>query len=161
MMLNKELQKVKHLEDPMAHVPKQYHKYNLYKDRLNEGLPPHSEWDHEIVLKEGASPKYHKIYNLSEMELKTLKEWIEVQLQKGYIRILKSPIGHPIIFVPKKNGKLRLVINYRELNKITIKDKTPLPLISQIKNRLHGKKWFTTLDLTGAYKLTRMKEGHK
>jgi hypothetical protein len=161
MMLDKELQKVKHSEDPMANVPEQYRKYNLYKDRLDEGLPPHSEWDHEIVLREGESPKYHKIYNLSEMELKTLKEWIEVQLKKGYIRISKSPIGHPIIFVPKKNGKLRLVIDYRELNKITIKDKTPLPLISQIKNRLHGKKWFTTLDLTGAYELTRMKEGHE
>jgi transposase InsO family protein len=161
MMLDKELQKIEKISgDPLAQVPEQYHRYRkLFEDRLEEGLPPHSEWDHEIVLKEGESPKFHKIYNLSEMELNTLKEWIETQLQKGYIRVSKSPVGYPVIFVPKKNGKLRLVIDYRELNRITIKDKTPLPLISQIKNRLHGKKWFTTLDLTGAYELTRMKEG--
>jgi hypothetical protein len=148
------------LADRLAKIPEQYWKYEkLFQDRLDEGLPPHSEWDHEINLKKGEVPKPHPIYNLSEFELKTLKTWIEEQEDKGYIRKSKSPAGYPIIFVPKKNGKLRLVIDYRQLNSITIKDRTPLPLISEIRERLQGMKWFTALDLTGAYELTRMKEG--
>ncbi|RFU81252.1 hypothetical protein TARUN_954, partial [Trichoderma arundinaceum] len=149
-------------EERLKRIPRQYRKYKkLYNKVLEEGLPPHTEWDHEIVLKDGASPKFHKIYNLSETELKTLREWIKEQLQKGYIRVSKSPAGYPIIFVPKKDGKLRLVIDYRQLNDITIKDRTPLPLITEIRERLQGMNWFTALDLKGAYELTRMKKGHE
>ena len=57
------------------------------------------------------------------------------------------------------NGKLRLVVDYRQLNDITIKDRTPLPLINELKDRLHGKNWFTALDLKGAYNLIRIKKG--
>ena len=63
------------------------------------------------------------------------------------------------MFVPKKNGKLRLVVDYRKLNAITKKDRTPLPLVDELRDRLTGKQWFTTLDLKGAYNLIRMKEG--
>ena len=63
------------------------------------------------------------------------------------------------MFVPKKNGKLRLVIDYRQLNEISIKDKTPLPLITEIRDRLTGANWFTALDLKGAYNLIRIREG--
>jgi hypothetical protein len=63
------------------------------------------------------------------------------------------------MFVLKKNGKLQLVINYRQLNKITIKDRTPLPLITEIRDRLTGANWFTALDLKGAYNLIRICEG--
>ena len=63
------------------------------------------------------------------------------------------------MFVLKKNGKLRLVVDYRQLNNVTIKDRTPLPLISELRDRLHGKKYFTALDLKDAYNLIRIKPG--
>ena len=65
------------------------------------------------------------------------------------------------MFILKKNGKLRLVINYRQLNKITVKDKTLLPLITEIKDRLYEAKWFTTLDLKEEYYYIRIKPGDK
>ena len=125
----------------MSEVPPQYQKYHkLFSDHFEEGLPQHTEWDHEIVLMEGKTPRFHKIYNLNETELKELRAYLEDKLQKGYIRRSKSSAGYPIMFVPKKNGKLRLVIDYRQLNSITVKDKIPLPLITEIKNRLYGTK---------------------
>ena len=110
---------------------------------------------------EGKTPRFHKIYNLNEVELKELRTYLEDKLQKGYIRRSKSSAGYPIMFVPKKNGKLRLVIDYRQLNSITVKDRTPLPLITEMKDRLHGAKWFTTLDLKDGYHHIRIKPGNE
>ena len=125
----------------MENVPPQYRKYKkLFSEELDTGLPQHSEWDHEIELKDGKTPKFFKIYNLNETELNTLREYLEENLRKGYIRRSKSSAGYPVMFVPKKNGKLRLCIDYRQLNDITIKDRTPLPLITEMKDRLHQAK---------------------
>ena len=83
-------------------------------------------------------------------------------LQKGYIRPSKSSAGYPVMFIPKPNSnKLRLIVDYQQLNKITEKDRTPLPLITELKDRLFGKKWFTALDLKSAYNLIRIKEGNE
>ena len=82
-------------------------------------------------------------------------------LKKGYIRTSTSEVKYPVIFVLKKNKKLRLIVDYRQLNDITIKDRIPLPLINKLKDRLHGKNWFTALNLKGAYNLIRMKKGDK
>ena len=90
-----------------------------------------------------------------------MKEYIEDMIRKGYIRESKSSVGYPVMFVPKKNGKLRLCVDFRMLNAITVKDRTPLPLISELKDRLFGMKYFTALDLKGAYNLIRIKEGHE
>lgn len=73
----------------------------------------HSHYDHEIVLKEGTQPRFHKIYQLNEKQQAVLDEYLEENLRKGYIRPSKSPAGYPILFVPKKNGKLRLCVDYR------------------------------------------------
>ena len=149
-------------EDRMRNVPQIYRKYKqLYAEELETGLPEHSQWDHGIYLTEGTSTTFQKIYNLSQKELETLRDYINENLRKGYIRPSKSEAGYPVMFVPKKNGKLRLVVDYRRLNSNTIKDRTPLPLISEMRDRLHGKNWFTALDLKGAYNLIRMKEGHE
>ncbi|RKK35072.1 hypothetical protein BFJ66_g14139 [Fusarium oxysporum f. sp. cepae] len=80
-------------------------------------------------------------------------------IQKGYIRESTSPAGSAMFFVPKKNGKPRPVVDYRGVNACTIKDRTPLPLITELKDWLQGKKIFTALDLKGAYNLIRIKEG--
>lgn len=74
------------------------------------------------------------------MELRTLKEYLQDMLRKGYIRISKSSARYPVIFMPKKNEKLRLIIDYQQLNDITLKDQTPLPLVTELRDRLHNKK---------------------
>jgi len=99
------------------------------------------------------------LYNLSETELGVLKEYIDKNLQSGFIRRSKSPAGSPILFVKKKDGGLRLCVDYRALNAITVRDRYPIPLISEILDRLRRAKTFTKIDLRGAYNLIRVKEG--
>ncbi len=98
---------------------------------------------------------------MSEKELKALREYIEENLAKGFIRPSESPAGYPILFVPKKDGSLRLCVDYRKLNDITIKNRYPLPNISELQDRLSGARWFTKIDLKGAYNLIRMKKGEE
>ena len=80
-------------------------------------------------------------------------------MEKGWIRPSKSPAGAPILFVPKKDGSMRMCIDYRGLNKITIKNRFPLPLISELLDRLSHAKIFSKLDLRDAYHRLRIKEG--
>jgi len=146
----------------IGHVPKEYHTYEkLFQGKLDSGLPEHSQWDHEIPLKEGTQPKLHKVYALNPREREELKQYVDENLKKGYIRPSASPAGYPILFVPKKNGKLRMCVDYRQLNSITIKNRYPLPLIDDLRDRLLGAQWFTALDLKGAYNLIRIKEGEE
>ncbi|KAF4476546.1 Transposon Tf2-9 polyprotein [Colletotrichum fructicola Nara gc5] len=93
--------------------------------------------------------------------MEALDQYLEENLKKGYIRPSTSPAGSPILFVPKKNGKLRLCVDYRMLNEMTIKNRYPLPLIDEMRRLLHGANWFTALDLKGAYNLIRMKQGEE
>jgi hypothetical protein len=90
-----------------------------------------------------------------------LKIWIDENLRKGFIRPSKSPCAAPIFFVPKKDGDLRPCINYKELNKNTLPDGNPIPLVSKILSCFEKAKIFTSLDLKGAYNLVRMKPGHE
>ena len=83
-------------------------------------------------MEPGTSLKFFLIYKLTEIELVALKEFIQENLQKGYIRLSQLLAGYPVLFSLKKNGKLRLYIDYRQLNSITKKDRYPLPLISEI-----------------------------
>ncbi|KAF5701029.1 reverse transcriptase domain-containing protein [Fusarium globosum] len=164
--LDQDLKEMKQMSEKesnerLKNVPIQYRIYKkLFAEELETKLPKHSQWDIEIVLKDGKSPKFFPIYNLAQTELTTLKEWLEDMLRKGHIRTSKSSAGYPVMFVPKPNtDKLRLVVDYRQLNEITEKDRTPLPLITELKDRLFGKQFFTALDLKAAYNLIRIKEG--
>jgi hypothetical protein len=98
------------------------------------------------------------LYQLSPTEQKALSEFITEGLEKGIIRESVSPAGAPILFVPKKDGTLHLCIDYRELNAITIKNRHPLPLISEILDRLNGSTIFSKIDLKNAYYRIRIKE---
>ena len=147
-------------ENRAAVVPEEYRRYDkIFQTELETGLPKHQPWDHEIVLREGTTPRFFPIYPLNANQLQTLREYLDENLRKGYIRPSTSPAGYPLFFVPKKNGKQRPVIDYRQLNDITIKNRYPLPLISELRDRLQGAQWFTKLDLLGAYNLVRIKEG--
>jgi transposase InsO family protein len=122
-------------------------------------MPPRKETDHEIGLEEGSVPPHGPIYPLSQAELKVLREYLDENLKNGRIRPSKSPAGAPILFVPKKDGGLRLCVDYRGLNKVSIKNRYPLPLISEILDRLAGVRYFSKVDVQDAYYRIRIKEG--
>jgi hypothetical protein len=84
---------------------------------------------------------------MSPAEQVELDKWLEENLAKGYLRPSKSPMASPVFFIKKKDGKLRLVQDYRRLNKITIKNRYPLPLAADIVNRLTGAQLFTKFDV--------------
>jgi hypothetical protein len=148
-------------EEYLTEIPEEYHDLlPAFKDKGVDSLPPKRSFDLEIKLKDPDQlPPFLKIYRLSQSEELLLKAWIDENLQKGLIRPSKSPVAAPIFFVPKKDGSKRPCIDYRILNKNTITDAQPMPLISEIFGRLGKAKLFTSLDLKGAYNLVRMKEG--
>ena len=88
-----------------------------------------------------------------------LKDYIEESLRKGHIRPSNSPCGAPVLFVKKKDGSLRLCVDYRALNAITVRDRYPLPLIDNLIDQLRVAVIFTALDLRGAYNLVRVRHG--
>lgn len=126
---------------------------NKYKDVLEptkEALSvPCKDVYHRIETT--GDPPYGPIYSLSQRELKALREYLEEATALGYIRHSESPAGAPILLVPKKDGTLRICVDYRGLNKVTTKNRHPLPLIGEILDRLSGAKVYSKLDLTNAY----------
>ena len=96
---------------------------------------------------------------MSQNELKAQKEWIDDNLAKGFIRPSSSPAASPMLFVKKKEGSLRPCLDYRGLNKGTIKDRYPLPLIDETLTRIAKAKIVTKIDIRDAYNLIRIKEG--
>ena len=115
--------------------------------------------EHAIELEEGKQPPFGPIYSLGPVELETLKTYIKTNLVNGFIRPSKSPAGAPILFDKKPDGSLRLCVDYRGLNNITIKNRYPLPLIGESLDRLGQARRFTQLDLTNAYYRMRIREG--
>jgi RNase H-like domain found in reverse transcriptase/Reverse transcriptase (RNA-dependent DNA polymerase)/Retroviral aspartyl protease len=134
-----------------------------FADVFSEGdakvLPERTAHDHPIDLEPGTEPPHKPIYGLTENERKVLREYIRDALEKGWIRESTSPAGAPILFVPKKDGTLRLCVDYRGLNAITIKNRYPLPLITETLGQLAGAKVFTQLDLRDAYHRIRIRSG--
>ena len=117
----------------METVPSEYQNMvAVCQERGKGDLLKHQPWDHEIPLKPGTKPAYKPIYSLSEKEMTALRDYIKKNLERGYIRPLTSSAGYPILFVLKKNGKLRLYVDYRQLNDITIKNRYPLPRIDEL-----------------------------
>jgi hypothetical protein len=107
--------------------------------------------EYYIDLEPGSQLLYGPIYTLLERELEVLREYLDTSLEKGWIYCSTSPAGIPIIFVPKKGGGLYLYIDYRGLNRITIKNRMPLLLISKIIDRLYRAKVYIKLDLKNTY----------
>src|SRR3984957_13700926 len=101
------------------------------------------------------------LYNLLQKELQILQEYLDSALKKGWIRPSKSPTKAPILFIPKAEGIMRLCVNYRRLNKITIKNRYPLPLVGELFNRLSYTKIFTKLDFYNTYYRIYIKKGDK
>ena len=100
------------------------------------------------------------MYPLSELELKALREFLDAALTTSKISFSRSSTNISILFVPKSRDRgLRLYVNYRDLNKITIRNRYPLSLIDELRDRVTGSKRFTKLDLITAYNNIRIKKG--
>ena len=138
--------------------------YREFLDVFSAGkadiLPEHRKFDCEIELKSPELvPPFRPIYNLSEVDRIELRQYIDEMLAKGFIRPSKSPAGAGVFFVPKKDKTKRLCVDYRGLNELTVRNSFPLPLISDLIDRLRFAKVFTKIDLRGAYNLVRIKPG--
>ena len=142
-------------------VPAEYSDYsNLFSAENAVELPENTGMnEHAIELEKSKQPPFGPIYSLGPVELETLKTYIETNLANGFIRPSKSPAGAPIFFDRKPDGSLRLCVDYRGLNNITIKNRYLLPLIGKSLNRLGWARRFTQLDLTNAYYRMRICEG--
>eukprot|EP00253_Pinus_taeda_P016057 PITA_16057 len=115
------------------------------------GLPPRRNIDFTIELIPGAAPVSRAPYRMSTPELTELKMQLQELLDKEYIRPSVSPWGAPVLFVKKKDGTLRMCIDYRQLNKLTIKNKYPLPRIDELFDQVKGAMVFSKIDLRSGY----------
>jgi hypothetical protein len=115
------------------------------------GLPPRRDIDFSIELAPGVVPVSKTLYRMSTPELVELKLQLKEMMDKGYIRPSVSPWEAPVLFVKKKDGTLRLCIDYRQLNKVTIKNKYPLPRIDDLFDQLGGASVFSKIDLRSGY----------
>ena len=141
-------------------IPHEYHDFlHLFGEKLAAKLPNHRKFDHAIEILPGKEVPFGPIYPLSEPQKKVLREYLDRMIGQGKITPSKSPAGAPILFVPKKNGKLRLCVDYRGLNNVTVKNKYPLPLMDPLREQVKGATIFTKFDLRDGYYLIRIKEG--
>ena len=115
------------------------------------GLPPEREVEFTIDLVPGTGPISKTPYRLAPAELKELKEQLQDLLDKGFIRPSASPWGAPVLFVKKKDGSMRLCIDYRELNKVTIRNKYHLPRLDDLFDQLQGSQVLSKIDLRSGY----------
>ena len=141
-------------------VPKEYHDYiTLFEEKEREDLPPHRHNDHKIDLDQTKDIPNKKLYPMREKELEELRDYLGKNLSRGWFRESDSPVGAPILFLKKKDGSLRLCVDYRGLNAVTKKDRYPLPLIGEALDRLSIAKYYTKLDIKDACYNIRIRDG--
>ncbi|GJS69762.1 putative reverse transcriptase domain-containing protein [Tanacetum coccineum] len=122
------------------------------------GLPPTRQVEFHIELIPGAAPVARAPYRLAPAEMKELAEQLKELSDKGFIRPSSSPWGAPILFVKKKDGSFRMCIDYRELNKLTVKNRYPLPRIDDLFDQLQGSSIYSKIDLRSGYHQLRVRE---
>ena len=142
-------------DQAVLHLLRKYQ--DVFPATLPDGLPPERSMFHTIPLEEGAKPPFRRAYRLSPAEMREVESTIKELLAKGYIEPSNSPYGAPVLFVHKKDGSLRMVIDYRSLNKLTVKNKYPLPRIDALLDQLQGAQYFSSLDLMSGYHQIKIK----
>jgi len=131
---------------------------DVFPKDLPSGLPPKRDIDHKIKIIPGSEPPSKPTYRLSQPEADELKKQLADYTEKGFIQPSESLYGAPVIFVKKKDGSLRLCIDYRALNKMMIRNKYPLPRIDDLLDQVNDAKYFTKLDLKSGYHQIRIAE---
>ena len=133
-------------------IPVNYHDFlGLFTEEAAARLPPSRACDHSIELKRGFIPKKARVYPMTLTEETQMKDFITENLQKGFIQPSKSPQASACFFVGKKDGTGRLCQDYRYLNEWTVKNSYPLPLTQDLLDKLHGARFFTSLDVRSGY----------
>ena len=144
----------------LSNVPSEYHEVaNVFSKTKAETHSPHHPYDLKINLEEGAQPPVGPIYFLSVSEQEALKEFIEENLNTGFIQPTSSLHSTPVLFVKKKDGSLRLCVDFRGLNCISKKDRYPLPLISDLLDSPRKAWVYSKIDLLHAYHLVCIADG--
>ena len=131
---------------------------DLFPEQLPKGRPPKRIVEFQIKTEEGAIPPNKPPYRLSPKEHEELQAQLDDLLVQGHIRPSTSPYGAPVLFVPKKDGRWRMCVDYWALNQQTIRDRYPLPRIDDLLDRLGKARHFTTLDLASEYHQIAIKE---
>jgi hypothetical protein len=143
-------------------VPTTLHEYaNVFSETTFDSLPERRKWDHTIELEREPSPGFRKVYPMTLTEQTEMDAFLEEALATGCIRQSKSPLGAPVFFIKKKDGKLRFVQDYWVLNTITRKNQYPLPLIDDLIHRLKDTRYVTKLDIRWGYNNVRIHEGNE
>jgi len=144
----------------LSNIPEEYHDFaDVFSKSRAEKIPEHRPYDLKIDLEPGQSIPPGPMYSLSPLELQTLRDFIDKHLSIGLIRPTSSPHGAPVLFIKKKDGSLRLCVDYRALNRITRKDRYPLPLTADLLDAPRKARVYTKIDLRTAYHLLRVAEG--
>src|SRR3979490_455430 len=146
----------------LENVPKEYHDFaDVFSKAKAETLGPHRPYDLKITLEDGTKMPHPPLYSLSNSELEALHMFIDEHLKLGFIRSSRSPHAAPILFVRKKDGSLRLCVDFWALNKVTKKDHYPLALISDLLDAPRKAQIYSKIDLRHAYHLIRIAEGEE
>jgi hypothetical protein len=151
------------MEELKKKVPAKYHsEIEVFVKQEADKLRPHGPEDHEIRLPEGAIAPFARNYKpMSAQELEAVKKYLDEQLAKGFIRPSSSAAASPILLVRKPGGGIRVCVDYRALNEITIKNRYPIPLVTETLDRLSKAKVFSKFDIIHAFNRIRMKEGQE
>ncbi|GJP49384.1 hypothetical protein CLOM_g8601 [Closterium sp. NIES-68] len=131
---------------------------DIFPDDLPAGLPPKRDHDHKIELEPGAQPTVRTQWRLTQPELDEIRRQLDYLLEKGLVRPSTSPFAAPILFTPKKDGGLQMCIDYRALNRVTIKSRYPIPHADERIDQIRGAKFFSKFDLRGGYHQIRVNE---
>lgn len=131
----------------------------LFKEPME--LPPHRHCDHQIPLIPGAAPFHKKAYRYSPTQKDEIEKQISDMVNRRIVQISSSPHASPVILDKKKDGGWRLCIDYRHLNALTVKNKSPLPIVDELLDELAGACWFTKLDLRSGYHQIRLVPGEE
>ena len=131
---------------------------DVFPDNLPKGLPPSRGKDFSIELIENAKPQCRGLYRMSLPELEEVKKKVDELIEHGFIRPSTSPWGAPVLFAIKKDGGLRFCVDYRALNRLTVKNGYPLPRIDEMLDKLCGARYFTKIDLLSGYHQMKIDE---